>query len=277
MDEIKKADDSQISNSIFRSRDFDSLGDHCKDFEKVETDRKARQNKILMARLDGRAFHTLTRSFNKPYDIGFMNVMDECATRLLKELGANFAYVQSDEITLGWENARPESQHIFDGKFHKINSIAASICSTTFNQQYWTNRLDSQATFDCRSWVLPDRVEAGKVLIWRQMDCMRNAVNMVASSFYSPKQLHGVKHADRIEMVRKKFDWDDVKHYPFQVGRFIKPKSVERTLTLSEIVAVKIPEKLRASLIDKPVVRTEFEKSYPEFETVSNLGKLLFD
>ena len=66
-----------------------------------------------MARLDGRSFHSVTRSFNKPYDTGFIQAMTHCAERLMQEFHADVAYVQSDEISLAWSLKGELSQFPF--------------------------------------------------------------------------------------------------------------------------------------------------------------------
>jgi tRNA(His) guanylyltransferase len=55
----------------------------------------------LILRIDGKAFHTYTRGFNKPFDDGLIEDMDKTAIALCRGIqGAKLAYVQSDEISV---------------------------------------------------------------------------------------------------------------------------------------------------------------------------------
>ena len=47
----------------------DGLGDRCKGYEMAEAGRRAMRGIPLVARLDGRAFHTFTRDLRRPYDL----------------------------------------------------------------------------------------------------------------------------------------------------------------------------------------------------------------
>lgn len=80
----------------------DALGDRCKRFEAAEAGRRAMPGIPLLARLDGRAFHTFTRGLNRPFDERFGRCMVETARTLVDNLHALVAYTQSDEITLIW-------------------------------------------------------------------------------------------------------------------------------------------------------------------------------
>ena len=52
-------------------------------------------------RIDGRAFHTFTKGFQKPFDEILMKSMPETMQYLCENIqGCVFGYTQSDEITL---------------------------------------------------------------------------------------------------------------------------------------------------------------------------------
>ena len=78
----------------------------------------------VYVRLDGRAFHAMTREsgFKKPFDEDFMNIMTSVASSLISESGLEpvFAYVFSDEISLYFSNLP------FGGRVEKIDSVCAS-------------------------------------------------------------------------------------------------------------------------------------------------------
>lgn len=52
-------------------------------------------------RIDGKAFHTFTRGFEKPFDTLLVNVMQQTTKKLCENIqNCVFGYTQSDEITL---------------------------------------------------------------------------------------------------------------------------------------------------------------------------------
>jgi tRNA(His) guanylyltransferase len=77
--------------------DKTSLGDRCKAYENAYRITFPRRVPILI-RVDGRAFHTLTRHCERPWDSRLAAAMDAAALALCAEVqGAQLAYVQSDE------------------------------------------------------------------------------------------------------------------------------------------------------------------------------------
>jgi len=182
-------------------------------------------------RLDGKAFHTYTRSMKKPFDRDFMLVMDMTACTLCEEIdGVQFAFVQSDEISLlVTDFTRPTTEAWLDGNIQKIVSISSSIASARFNYlvyRYRKNLIKGTrprlAYFDSRVFTIPDPIEVENYFIWRQKDWTRNSINAVAQSHYSHKQLKGKNQAEVQEMIFKKGDnWNN---YPIDEkrGRIIK-------------------------------------------------------
>ncbi len=88
----------------------DGLAERCKSFELAEANRRATRGSPLLARLDGRAFHTFTRDLRRPYDEGMSVSMIETARYLVQEMQALVGYTQSDEITLAWHSTNAKSQ-----------------------------------------------------------------------------------------------------------------------------------------------------------------------
>ena len=177
-------------------------------------------------RLDGKAFHTYTRGLNKPFDIGLIVDIDMAIIEMLPEIqGAVFAYTQSDEISvLLTDFATPNTDAWFDGNLQKMASVSASIMTAEFNRlrikRYMTyddgkTYIDmndfglslnnwTSAYFDARAFTIPDRIEVMNYFRWRQQDCIRNSVSMVAQSLYSHKELHGKSTSDMHEMIHQK-------------------------------------------------------------------------
>jgi tRNA(His) 5'-end guanylyltransferase len=166
-------------------------------------------------RLDGKAFHTYTRGLERPFDVRFMNDMAETATFLCDEIqGAQFAYTQSDEISLlltDFEKITTDAW--FDGNLQKMASVSASLATAKFNQlrSDITERL---AFFDARVFVIPDRVEVENYFVWRQKDATRNSLLALTQSLYSHKEMHGKGWSDMHEMCwQKGHNWNDLPPY----------------------------------------------------------------
>jgi tRNA(His) 5'-end guanylyltransferase len=164
----------------------------------------------LILRIDGKAFHTLTRGCEKPFDKKLAETLDQVATKLLSEIqNARMAYLQSDEISiLLIDYNKFTSQQWFDGNIQKIVSISASIASVTFSVVY-----GKEAYFDSRVISLPEN-EVCNYFIWRQQDAVRNSIQMVAQSLYSHKQLHKKSCNELQEMIfQKGQNWNDLDGY----------------------------------------------------------------
>src|SRR5271168_3243767 len=112
----------------------DALGDRMKRYE-ATTQLVLPRRTYTILRVDGRSFHTWTKGLEKPYDREFMSFMDMAAIELCKQIpGAQFAYVQSDEISvLAVDFLDINTEPWFDGVVQKWASVAASIASTEFN------------------------------------------------------------------------------------------------------------------------------------------------
>jgi tRNA(His) 5'-end guanylyltransferase len=146
-------------------------------------------------RIDGRDFHTFTRSMPRPYHEPLHNALWDVGLGLCKEIsGVQLAYLQSDEISLlltDWDSY--ETQGWFDYEVQKMCSVAASIAAARFAD----HRLGRMATFDCRVWNLP-KEEVTNYFIWRQNDCVRNSIQMLARCHFSHKELLG-KSGEQIQ------------------------------------------------------------------------------
>lgn len=216
----------------------DAIGTRMKeDYEKRFQTHLMRRS-YTMIRLDGKAFHTYTKDFKRPYDLGLMRIMDQTAIALCEKIqGAKLAYVQSDEITIlitDFETRKTDAW--FDSNVQKMVSISASIATAAFNNGMYLDEdilanMDKVAYFDSRVFQLPNREEVINALIWRQQDATRNSIQMGAQSMYSHKQLHG-KNTSQLQelMFQKGQNWND---YPagFKRGRIIL-KEIKETVNI---------------------------------------------
>jgi tRNA(His) 5'-end guanylyltransferase len=168
------------------------LGDRMKAYE--ETFRQKLPIRMpAVVRLDGKAFHTLTRGCEKPFDAGLQGAMREGIIAVLEEMPARLAYAQSDEVSfLLIDYNKFDSEQWFDGNVQKIASVTASIMGAHFTKAY-----GKPGYFDGRVFVVPER-DIVNYFIWRQRDCVRNSISACAQAQFSPKQLHG-KNSDQMK------------------------------------------------------------------------------
>jgi tRNA(His) guanylyltransferase len=226
----------------------DALGDRMKRYEEVTRYTLPRRTYTII-RVDGRAFHSWTKGLEKPYDPNFMQLMDVAAIALCEQIaGAQFAYVQSDEISiLAVDFLDIATEPWFDGAVQKFASIGASIATMSFNyglmamkgmdktgnEMAITKKLPN-AVFDARVFTIPDLIEVENYFVWRQQDAERNSVMMLARAYASHKQLAGKKRAEQHEIIHKAGDnW--AKHpVEFKHGRVIrKPRENEWSQTIT--------------------------------------------
>lgn len=177
------------------------LGDRMKDYESFQTSQKLYSQLPVIARMDGRAFHSFCRPFAKPFDEGLIFAMDSTCIDLVKEFNADLGYVQSDEITLVFLPKDLNSQLPFGGREFKLQSVLASFTSVSFmkhikNHEIVLSRnwLDGRLPhFDARVFNVPNIDEAANAVLWRILDAEKNSIQMLGQAHFSHKQLHGLK------------------------------------------------------------------------------------
>ena len=227
----------------------DKLGDYMKSLEGIESSRKASTGAPLIARLDGRAFHTFTKGLDRPFDKGMTELMQETTKFLVTETKAMIGYTQSDEITLIWYEPDQEKSYMFGGRFQKIASTLSALASAYFNrnlEHYLPSKKDEIPTFDARVWSVPTLEDAYKTLLWRELDAIKNSITMLALKHFKHKEIHGVDSKKKLQMLREIGDpWEN---YPScnRKGTYIKRISEFQAFTAEEIE--KIPEKHRPAL-----------------------------
>src|SRR5687767_10107079 len=190
----------------------------------------------LIIRADGKAFHTLTREMQRPFDADFVEHMLHVATELCREIdGAQMAYVQSDEISLLVRDDQTlTTQPWFDKELDKVVSITAGHASAEMSL-----RLGKRAVFDARAFVLPP-AEVANYYIWRQQDATRNSVSMAAHAELSKKLgkkgeaqalLHGKTWAEQQELLHAHCGINWSREYPTHLkrGACIVPGEEERS------------------------------------------------
>ena len=187
--------------------DKTSLGDRMKGYENITRNHLISRMPVIL-RLDGRAFHTFTKGFVKPYDTTFAKTMELTMKYLCENIqGCVFGYTQSDEITLvlvDYQGLNTSSW--FDNNIQKMVSVAASMATLEFNRKFSELTLDYSkmgATFDCRAFNVP-KEEVTNCVLFRQNDAIRNSIQALGQAHFSHKELHGKNTEDIITMVKEK-------------------------------------------------------------------------
>ena len=115
---------------------FDAIGIRMKEnYENISKTKLTRRTPVVI-RIDGKAFHTFTKNFQKPFDFILMESMKETTLKLCKNIqNAKLGYCQSDEISIllcDYDNL--DTAAWFDNEVQKICSISASMATFYFNQ-----------------------------------------------------------------------------------------------------------------------------------------------
>ncbi|AEO93637.1 tRNA-His guanylyltransferase [Bacillus phage G] len=184
-----------------------------KEYEKAYKIKLPKRMPVLV-RIDGKAFHTYTKGMEKPFDENIAKAMWETSKYLAENImGCKVVYHQSDEISLlitNYDKLTTESW--FSNSLQKIASISASLATYKFNDYMKTNNFsDKAAIFDARAWVLPQD-EVCNYFLWRQQDCTKNSISMVAQANFSHKQLHrlsGSQMQDKL-MLERGINWNNL-------------------------------------------------------------------
>ena len=190
----------------------------------------------VIIRLDGKAFHTFTRGFNKPFDDVMMQTMQQTTLKLCQDIqGCVFGYTQSDEITLVLVDYNDiNTDAWFDYSVQKMCSVAASMCTLYFNkifaemvdvfiansdvtpeeeklERVYNKAIEKGAMFDARVFNIPVE-EVTNCVLWRQQDATRNSISSLAQSKFSHKELQGKSSSQMQDMLMKEFNinWNDL-------------------------------------------------------------------
>jgi tRNA(His) 5'-end guanylyltransferase len=205
-------------------------------YEAIPKIRLMRRTPVAI-RIDGKAFHTFTRGFVKPFDEVLGNAMVRTMEYLCKNIqGCVFGYTQSDEITLLLIDYQTfETDAWFDYEVQKMCSVAASMATMAFNtffenevnkfyynhcspedplfEKHYQTYRDAQykgAMFDARCFNIP-KEEACNLIYWRQLDATRNSIQMVGQANFSHKELQG-KSCNMIQDMlheQRGINWND--------------------------------------------------------------------
>jgi tRNA(His) guanylyltransferase len=259
----------------------DDLGDRMKMYEMSEAGRRLMPCLPIMARLDGRSFHSFCKGLTRPYDLDLSSLMIKCVKYLVKETNACCGYTQSDEITLTWYAPNIKTQTFFNGRISKIVSTLAAMQSVYFNSwatEYLGGKYAKKLpVFDCRVWNVPNMVEGTNAFLWREQDATKNSISMAARAYYSHKEVENKNGVEMQDMLMKKgINWND---YPvfFKRGTYIQKRVVKVPFSSEEID--KLPAKHKAKLDPSTLYeRTKYmEVNMPPLSKVVNRVEVIYE
>ena len=243
----------------------DELGKRMKEFyEQVPKTRLVRRMPVAI-RIDGKAFHTFTRGFEKPFDEVLGRAMRETMKYLCENIqGCVLGYTQSDEITLILiDYKKLTSSAWFDYEVQKMCSIAASMATMAFNKFFTEfayevrpdgvrlpdhqeadyksilyKAAEKGAMFDARVFNIP-KEEVANLIYWRQLDATRNSIQMVGQANFSHSELQNKSCNVIQEMLFQERDinWND---FPTHLKRGSCCVKVESTTTCAKTVDGKV-------------------------------------
>ena len=190
-------------------------------YENVPKTKLMRRTPVAI-RIDGKAFHTFTRGFERPFDEVLISAMQATTKFLCENIqGCVLGYTQSDEITLILiDYQKLDTSAWFDYEVQKVCSVAASMATMAFNRflqkeiynfdqehglsmMAYFNNADNKNTslhdaywdawakgamFDARCFNIP-KEEVTNLVYWRQLDATRNSIQMIGQANFSHKEL----------------------------------------------------------------------------------------
>ena len=215
----------------------DDLGMRMKSYYEAIPKTRLMRRVPVAIRLDGKAFHTFTRGFEKPFDEVLGRSMRATMKYLCENIqGCVLGFQQSDEITLILiDYKKLTSSAWFDYEIQKMCSIAASMATMAFNRTFkeevnawfgeqtvpisesiaqryslYMEKIDKGAMFDARVFNIP-KEEVANLIYWRQLDATRNSIQMVGQANFSHKELQN-KSCNQIQDMlfqERDINWND--------------------------------------------------------------------
>lgn len=255
----------------------DDLGNRMKTFyEEIPKTKLMRRTPVII-RIDGKAFHTFTRGFKRPFDDVLIKTMQETAKYLCENIqGCQLAYTQSDEISLLLiDYQRFETSAWFDYEVQKMCSISASMATMAFNQIFRDmvgelhikGSLEEEYScilykaaqkgvmFDARVFNIP-KEEVTNYFYWRQLDVSKNSIQMVGQANFSHKELQ-YKSCNDIQdmlMVQKGINWNDFPTYQKRGSCVVRNKIVFESDAVKEKCMLRDPKQGENNwIIDKDI------------------------
>ena len=145
----------------------------------------------FVLRLDGRAFHTVTSDYEKPFDDRFSECFVKTAESLFTDSGLSpdFVYTFSDEISIFLQKP------VFDCRVEKLVSVAAAHAASAFTLY---SGAEKPVSFDAR--IVPiARDQLPTYLAWRQAEAWRNHINGYCQKLLTDTGLSGTQAQRKLD------------------------------------------------------------------------------
>ena len=145
----------------------------------------------FVLRLDGRAFHTFTSKYEKPFDDRFSACFVKTAESLFSDSGLSpdFIYTFSDEISIFIQNP------VFDCRVEKLVSVAAAHAASAF-----TLYADVKAPISFDARIVPiSKDQLSAYLAWRQAEAWRNHINGYCQKLLTDSGLSGTQAQRKLD------------------------------------------------------------------------------
>ena len=270
----------------------DDLGIRMKTYYEQIPKTKLMRRTPVAIRIDGKAFHTFTMGFQKPFDEVLIESMQKTMKYLCENIqGCVLGYTQSDEITLIIVDYKKlNSAAWFDYEVQKITSISASMATLAFNDFFkkgitkensaftdeWLDNGDFNpkykdeelnklwithkrasekgAMFDARCFNIP-KEEATNLIYWRQLDASRNSIQMLGQVNFSHKELQNKSCNDIQDMlIDKGINWNDLPTHQKRGSCCVRNNIVISTDGITEIAQLRdSSESENVWIIDKEI------------------------
>lgn len=165
----------------------ETLEDRCLFYRKT-TDYKLNPTKPAIMMLDGKGFssghNAVKKEFKLPYDDNFRKIMSNVMLRLCKEFRPEFAYTQSDEISLlilPKNDGSGSTAFPNNGRLNKLATHAPSLASVSFMNNY-IQYLWEQCTIEAKEQL--DQEEYKWSDRWKKDLNSDNSVEEVKEDYY---------------------------------------------------------------------------------------------
>lgn len=275
----------------------DELGKRMKSYyEEIPKIRLMRRTPVAI-RIDGKAFHTFTRGFQKPFDPVLVKTMQETTKYLCQNIqGCIFGYTQSDEITLiliDYQTLTTDAW--FNYELEKMCSISASMATMAFNKFFKKNcdewgrdtfvdwdlggtneavdkeklalsetymkAVEKGAMFDARCFNIP-KEEVTNLVYWRQVDAARNSIQMVGQANFSHNELQDKTCSMIQDMLHEQRDinWNNFPTFLKRGTAVVRNKVVMDRTKFTESCFLRdrsLPENAWIIDLDMPILKGE--------------------
>lgn len=280
-----------------KKNERDDLGNRMKAFYEEIPKTKLMRRTPVVIRIDGKAFHTFTKGFKRPFDDVLIKTMQETAKYLCENIqGCQLAYTQSDEISLLLiDYQRFETSAWFDYEIQKICSISASMATMAFNKIFRDivgelhikgaleedyscvlyKAAQKGAMFDSRVFNIP-KEEVTNYFYWRQLDASRNSIQVVGQANFRHKELQ-YKSCNDIQdmlMTQKGINWNDLPTYQKRGSCVVRNRIVLESDDVTEKCMLRDPKQGENNWIidrDIPIFKGEGRQYIEQFVNVGEV------